>query len=62
MDSEQVLKVMLSASGVFSGWETFYARMGRDGRITLPKLIRELLKGSERSLEGAVLQVMLEPA
>jgi hypothetical protein len=61
MDSEQVLKVTVNALNVWSGWETFYARMGRDGRITLPKLTRELLRGREQSLTGYVMEVMLEP-
>ena len=61
MDTEQVLKVTVTAFNVFSGWETFYARMGRDGRITLPKLTRELLRGREQSLTGYVMEVVLEP-
>ena len=61
MDSEQVLKVGLHAVNVWSGWETFYARMGRDGRITLPKLTRELLQDREQSLTGCVMEVVLEP-
>ena len=52
MDSEQVLKVTVNALNVFSGWETFYARMGRDGRITLPKLPRELLQAGNRVLRA----------
>jgi hypothetical protein len=60
MDSEQVLKVTVNALNVWSGWETFYARMGRDGRITLPKLTRELLRGREQSLTGYVMEVILE--
>jgi len=62
MESEQVLKVTVNALNVWSGWETFYARMGRDGRITLPKLMRELLRGREQSLTGYVMEVILEPA
>src|SRR3990170_4596723 len=62
MDPEQVLKVTVNALNVWSGWETFYARMGRDGRITLPKLPRELLRGTEQSITGYVMDVTLEPA
>jgi len=62
MDTEQVLKVSVYAVNVWSGWETFYVRMGRDGRITVPKLSRELLRGSEQSLTGYVMEVILEPA
>jgi bifunctional DNA-binding transcriptional regulator/antitoxin component of YhaV-PrlF toxin-antitoxin module len=61
MESEQVLKVTVNALNVWSGWETFYARMGKDGRITLPKLTRELLRGREQSLTGYVMEVVLEP-
>ena len=62
MESEQVLKVTVNALNVWSGWESFYARMGKDGRITLPKLTRELLRGREQSLTGYVMEVILEPA
>jgi hypothetical protein len=62
MESEQVLKVTVNALNVWSGWETFYARMGKDGRITLPKLTRELLQDREQSLTGYVMEVVLEPA
>jgi hypothetical protein len=62
MDTEQVLKVSVHAVNVFSGWEIFYARMGKDGRITLPKLTRELLRGREQSLTGYAMEVVLEPA
>ena len=65
MEPDQVLKITVNAVGFFGGWEIFYAQMNRDGRITLPKLTRELLR-SERderqSLAGAVIEVRLEPA
>ena len=62
MDTEQVLKVSVHAVNVWSGWEIFYAKMGRDGRITIPKLQRELLRDKEKSLAGYVMEVILEPA
>ena len=62
MDTEQILKVTVNALNVFSDWQTFYARMGKDGRITLPKLTRELLRGREQSLTGYAMEVVLEPA
>jgi len=36
--------------------------MGRDGRITVPKLQRELLRDREQELTGYVMEVTLEPA
>jgi hypothetical protein len=62
MDSAQVLKVGVAAVNLWTGWQTFYARMGRDGRITIPKLTRELLRGEEQNLAGCVIDVTLEPA
>ena len=62
MDSEQVLKVGVTAVDLWTGWQSFYARMGRDGRITIPKLTRELLQGEKRNLAGYILDVTLEPA
>jgi hypothetical protein len=38
MDTEQVLKVTVNALNVWSGWESFYARMGKDGRITISEV------------------------
>jgi hypothetical protein len=62
MDTEQILKVTVNALNVFSDWQTFYAKMGRDGRITVPKLQRELLRDREQELTGYVMEVTLEPA
>ena len=62
MESEQVLKVSVTAINVWGGWQIFYGRMGRDGRITIPKLQRELLRYKEKSLVGYVMDVTLEPA
>jgi len=62
MDTEQVLKVSVTAVNLWSGWQTFYTRMGRDGRITVPKLQRELLRDKEKSLTGYIMEVTLESA
>jgi len=64
MDSEQVLKVSVFAIGFPTvGSESFYAQMGKDGRITIPRIQRALLKGmSEKSLEHHIIEVRLEPA
>lgn len=65
MDPEQVLKVTVNALNVFSGWGTFYARMDKSGRITIPKLTLKLLQDKaceKQSLTGAVMEVRLELA
>jgi hypothetical protein len=62
MDSEQVLKVSLSVVGLFMGWESFYAQMRKDGRITVPKIQRALLKDKRtQTLEHHIIEVTLEP-
>jgi bifunctional DNA-binding transcriptional regulator/antitoxin component of YhaV-PrlF toxin-antitoxin module len=62
MDTEQVLRVTVNTVNVWSGGQTFYAKMGKDGRITLPKLQRELMQAREQNLTGYVMEVTLEPA
>jgi len=64
MDSEQVLKVTVGVVGLFTGWESFYAQMGKDGRITVPRIQRELLNRNnrEQSFEHHIIEVRLEPA
>ena len=61
MDSEQVLKVTVEAVNVWSSMQVFYAKMGKDGRITVPRIQRELLRGRQQSLVCHVLEVTLEP-
>jgi bifunctional DNA-binding transcriptional regulator/antitoxin component of YhaV-PrlF toxin-antitoxin module len=64
LEQDQVLKVSVTTLNVF-GWETFYARMDKSGRITIPKLTRSLLESSARdkqSLTGAVIKVNIGPA
>jgi hypothetical protein len=61
LESDQVLEVQLNFSGKgFYRRESFYARMSKDGRLTIPKLIvQELSEGG--SLEGKVAKITLYP-
>jgi len=63
MDSEQVLKVSIFTPDFYNlGVESFYAQMGKDGRITIPKIQRELVtRGKEKMLEHHIVEVTLEP-
>ena len=64
LEQDQVLKVSVMALGGF-GCETFYARMDKSGRITIPKLTLSLLQSrayDRQSLTGSVVEVGLEPA
>jgi bifunctional DNA-binding transcriptional regulator/antitoxin component of YhaV-PrlF toxin-antitoxin module len=62
LDTEQVLKVTVNAVNVWGNGQTFYAQMNKSGRITVPKLQLELLRGEEQDLVGCVMDVVLEPA
>jgi hypothetical protein len=60
METDQVLKVGVNAINLWTGRQFFYARMGEDGRILIPKLA--LLRSEKPSLAGYVMEVTLEPA
>jgi hypothetical protein len=62
METNQVLKVGVNAINLWTGWQFFYARMGKDGRILIPKLTLALLRSEKPSLAGYVMEVTLEPA
>jgi hypothetical protein len=62
MDTDQVLKVSVSAVEIIGARHVFYARMDRSGRITVPRLTRELVRGIRGSRVGYGLNVTLEPA
>lgn len=42
--------------------QSYLSRMGKDGRIVIPKLILSLLKRDKPNLEGYVIEVTLEPS
>ena len=48
--------------GLHKGWQFFYAKMRKDGRVSVPKLILNLLEDEKTSLADYALEVMLEPA
>jgi hypothetical protein len=64
LESTQTLRVSIWAKGMVGGWEVFYSRMDKSGRITVPRLIqRELVRTAPelRSLVGEILLIRLEP-
>jgi hypothetical protein len=62
MESDQALKVGINFLGMHKGWQFFYAKMRKDGRISVPKLVLSLFEDEKTSLAGYALEVMLEPA
>ncbi|MGA3060846.1 MAG: hypothetical protein ABSD92_10805 [Candidatus Bathyarchaeia archaeon] len=39
----------------------FYAKIGKEGKIFVPKLIQALLEGKKPGLSGYIFEVTLEP-
>ena len=62
MEPDQVLKVGVNAINLWTGWQFFYAKMGKDGRILIPKLTMALLRSGKSDLAGYAMEVTLEPA
>ena len=62
MENDQALKVGINFLGMHKGWQFFYAKMRKDGRISVPKLVLSLFEDEKKSLAGYALEVMLEPA
>jgi len=62
MEKGEALKVTVNVVGLFSNTESYWTKMRKDGRITVPKLVLALLKQKETSLEGYTMEVTLEPA
>ena len=62
LESDQVLKVTVSCPDAWSMGEHFFARMSKDGRIVVPKLILAVLAHFKPNLEGYAFQVILEPS
>ncbi len=62
IESGQALKVGVIFLGMHKGWQFFYAKMRRDGRITVPKLVLVLFRDEETRLAEHTIEVTLEPA
>jgi hypothetical protein len=66
LEATQVLRVTVKIETEFSSVsESFFGRMGGDGRITVPWLALVLLQkraNADKSLTGYVFEVKIEPA
>lgn len=60
LEPTQVLNITVEVEGAV-GSEEFLGRMNKDGRVTIPKLVIDLLKDEEETLEGQILEVTLTP-
>jgi len=61
LETYQILKVSMHARGLFGARsESFLARMSKDGRIGVPKLVVGMLKCDKPTFARCVFQVTLE--
>ena len=61
MEQNQILRVGVNAVDTGRGWQFFYTKMAKDGRIHISKLIVLILQGEKPSLQGYLLEITLEP-
>jgi hypothetical protein len=64
LETSQVLRVDVSPVEARLCWESFYIRIYKSGRITMPKVAFRLLqnKMGKQDLMGEVIEVQLAPA
>ncbi len=62
IDGDQALKIGVNFLGTHMGWQFFYTKMRKDGRITIPKLALNLMHAEEGKSTGSPLDVTIEPA
>jgi len=62
MEADQLLRVGVWLPQSYEGWQHFYAKMSKDGRILIPLLILVLIAREEKpALAGHIFDVTLEP-
>jgi hypothetical protein len=62
MESDQVLRIGVSAVNLGRGWQFFFGRMTKAGCVRLVKTALSRLQNENESLAGCVFEVTLEPA
>ncbi len=62
IDNDQALKIGVNFLGMHMGWHFFYSKMRKDGRITVPKLVLNLMHDEAGKFVGSAIDVMIEPA
>lgn len=62
LETTQTLKVTITLADSLGAKESFYAKMRKDGNITVPPTALALLRENRPSLENCPIEVTLEPA
>jgi hypothetical protein len=58
----QILKVTVCCPGIWDSREEYLTRMGKDGRMTIPKLALTFLLHNKSNQEPIFVKVSLEPS
>ncbi|MGA2524432.1 MAG: hypothetical protein ABSF65_09830 [Candidatus Bathyarchaeia archaeon] len=61
LEPSQVLKVGFTLPDKFKGWQFFYAKMEKAGRIYIQKETLSVWQDEKASLPGCIVEVSLEP-
>ena len=61
LESHQTIKVGFSIPDKFKGWQFYYAKMEKAGRISIPKEILSVWQDERANLPGCIVEVTLEP-
>ncbi len=61
IEPDQLLKVGVKVLNQGGGWQFFYAKMTKDGRVNITNLTMALLQNKDESLLGCIVEVTLEP-
>jgi hypothetical protein len=62
LETDQVLKVGVRLQDSYGSLQFYYARMTKDGRIRVPRLVLSILQDEKPIVAGCILEVTLEPA
>jgi hypothetical protein len=52
--------VAVKWKGVWTGWRFFLAKMDKQGRTKISKLMLALMQGEKQSFEGSIVEITLE--
>jgi hypothetical protein len=61
LESDQLLKIGFSVPNNFRGWQFYFAKMEKAGRISIPEAILSQWEQERASLSGCIVEITLEP-
>jgi hypothetical protein len=60
LETDQVLRVKVKLMDSLVSSQSYYAKMTKDGRIRVPRLVLSILQKEKPSVAGCILEVTLE--